>query len=365
MSRLFIVSTATGYGGAERSVETILRHMPPGIATTVYAAHPEHLRQLKAIRTPASRFDLVRLSASPSPTARRMAALRLLADFLRLEPEIVIVNTHASAFLAAMVARYAPDFAGRCRVFVRDFLWSDLDYIFSRLSGARICVPHPVVAGRIGYLRPYHLSGEADYDVVPDLTEIPQGTPTYAGPILHLATVNPFKGHADLMLALDALKTGHPGIEMLSAGAIGNADLQRRLGALRDRLGIDRQFTFAGYVPDPAPLLETCRAVVMPSVSHSGGPETFGRAVIEAWAHGKPVIAYATGAPAALIDHETDGLLVPEGDTQALADALLRLWTDEGLCRRLGEAGHKKFLRHYEAGRMTRPLLERLGLRTG
>ena len=366
MSRVFIVSVATGYGGAERSIETIVRHMPAGVGMSVYAAHPEHLRQLEKARPPSSRFDLVHLSAKPSLAARRLSALRLLVDFMRLRPDIVIINTHTSALLAAMAARHAPGFAPRCRIFIRDFLWGDLDYIFSRLSGARICVPHAAVAERIGYLVPYYLSpGEPDYDIIPDAAEIPRGEPAYSGPVLHLATVNPFKGHADLMLALHRLKADCPDIEVVSAGMVGNASLKRRLSVLRDRLDLVRQITLGGYVSDPAPMLETCRAVVVPSVSHSGGPETFGRTIIEAWAHKKPVIAYATGAPASLIDHEIDGLLVPEGDTQALAEALHRLWTSNELCRRLGEAGYGKFAQNYEAGRVTRRMLDRLGLGTG
>jgi glycosyltransferase involved in cell wall biosynthesis len=100
--------------------------------------------------------------------------------------------------------------------------------------------------------------------------------------------------------------------------------------------------------------------VVVPSVSHSGGPETFGRTVIEAWAWRKPVVAYACGAVAGLIEDGVDGLLVPEGDVEALAEALHRLSTAPDLCRRLGEAGHARVLRDYEAGAVTRRLLDAL-----
>src|SRR5690606_38244007 len=96
--------------------------------------------------------------------------------------------------------------------------------------------------------------------------------------------------------------------------------------------------------------------------SHSGGPETFGRAIIEAWAHRKPVIAFAAGAPARLIAHEQDGLLVPEADVEALAAALARLWGDPDLCRRLGEAGYRKAAARYEAKAVTHQLVDALGL---
>jgi len=106
-------------------------------------------------------------------------------------------------------------------------------------------------------------------------------------------------------------------------------------------------------VDDPSPLLARCRCVVVTSVSHSGGPETFGRTVIEAWAHRKPVVGFAAGGVKYLVESERDGLLVPEGDEEALADALLRLHRDDALCRRLGDAGFAKVQAHYELHRVS------------
>jgi len=100
--------------------------------------------------------------------------------------------------------------------------------------------------------------------------------------------------------------------------------------------------------------------VVVPSVSHSGGPETFGRVTIEAWSYRKPVIAFASGASIELIEDGVDGLLVPEGDTLALARAIDRLNDCPQWCRRLGEAGHAKVLQRYEAAAVTGRLIERL-----
>jgi glycosyltransferase involved in cell wall biosynthesis len=65
-------------------------------------------------------------------------------------------------------------------------------------------------------------------------------------------------------------------------------------------------------------------------------------AVIEAMAAGLPVIATAVGGVPELVDPETTGLLVPRGDTRALAEALARLAQDPGLRHDFGGAARER-----------------------
>lgn len=366
MKTLFVLSVASGYGGAERSVEIMMRHMPADIRVRIFAGHPEHVRQLRRPGALPPDARLVRIAAPRSRAGKRLAAMRLAADVRRHRPSAIVLNTNASALIAAAAARFVPDLGRRCHLFVRDFLWTDLDHIFGRLAGARVLTPDAVVAERLGYLKPYYIRplGPSPVAVVPEMVDLPSGPVSYDGPILHLATVNPWKGHADLMVALRHLEPADAPIRVHSAGVTGDKALRGRLLTLRDRLGIEDMFALDDYVPDPTPLLRACRAVVVASVSHSGGPETFGRTIIEAWAHRKPVVAYAAGAPAGLIAHDVDGLLVPEGDVEALASALRRVWSSPQLCKRLGETGYAKAERHHEAGAITRRLLDRLDMGT-
>ncbi|WP_313514286.1 glycosyltransferase family 4 protein [Pseudomonas sp.] len=364
MRTLFILSIQSGYGGAERSIEIALRHLPEEVRVVVFTqseAHRERLLQPGAL--PAN-GRLIHVRASERASGRRIAALRLLLEYLRYRPDAILVNTQRSALIAAMAARFMRPLARRCHLYVRDFLWQDLDFIFARLPGAPLLLPNAVVMQRLGYLSPMHAAplGASPWSVVPDMVEIPAGEVSYDGPILHLATLNPWKGHIDLALALHHLRQRQRALELLSCGVRDNPQLHYRLLRLIERLELGDSYRLGAYVADPSALLRECRAVVVASVSHSGGPETFGRTVIEAWAMRKPVIAYASGAPAQLIEHEVDGLLVAEGDTQALAEALLRLARSPELCRRLGEAGHAKVVARYEAGAVTRQLLGRLNL---
>jgi glycosyltransferase involved in cell wall biosynthesis len=305
---------------------------------------------------------LIRIVNSSTFWGRRKASLRLLFDCLTNPDAVLLINTSTSALIAAMAAKFLPSLGKRCHVYIRDFLWEDLDYVFSRLPGLQILLPSTSVSRRLGYLSPYYLqpTGPAPFSIVPDMAILHVGSVNYNGPFLHLATVNSWKGHVDLLMALKRLKDDHRQVLAHSFGMVGNVQLHTQLHQLIKRLEIGDCFSLLPYLPNPQLHLRDCKAVVVPSVSHSGGPETFGRTVIEAWSYSKPVIAYATGAVADLIEHEVDGLLVPEGDIKALAQAINRLADSPSLCRRLGEAGYEKVKSRFEAGVVTKSLLERL-----
>ena len=70
--------------------------------------------------------------------------------------------------------------------------------------------------------------------------------------------------------------------------------------------------------------------------------DSFGLVLLEAWANGKPVVAYRAGGPADLIRDGIDGFLVRCGDVTELRAKLLQLAGDPELARRMGEAGRER-----------------------
>jgi glycosyltransferase involved in cell wall biosynthesis len=70
--------------------------------------------------------------------------------------------------------------------------------------------------------------------------------------------------------------------------------------------------------------------------------DSFGLVLLEAWANGKPNLAYRAGGVADLIQHDRDGLLVRCGDGEGLAAAIIRLVEDAGLRQRLGDTGRQR-----------------------
>lgn len=100
---------------------------------------------------------------------------------------------------------------------------------------------------------------------------------------------------------------------------------------------------FEGYVP--AQDLPGYYAVADVVVSPALGGESFGIVLLEALASGKALIASNIPGYNALIEHERDGLLVPAKNSQAIADAAVRLYQNPGLRQSLGQQGREKSLR--------------------
>jgi glycosyltransferase involved in cell wall biosynthesis len=88
-------------------------------------------------------------------------------------------------------------------------------------------------------------------------------------------------------------------------------------------------------------------------VAASGDAEGFGMVFIEAQAMGLPVVSTLSGGiPEAVKNGET-GLLVPERDSAALAEAILRLMQDEELWQQYSLAGRKNVVNHFNLAQQT------------
>jgi glycosyltransferase involved in cell wall biosynthesis len=355
--KLLFLSAAPGYGGAERSVETIVAHLPNTHEVPVLAESSIHIEALEAVGH--SRLRIYRVDTRDGEVLAQ-AAFTLMSVWIQVQPDVIIVNTYDSARILAQARRLLPEIDRRAFIYVRDFLWLDIDRLLAQLPDAAIIVPHEVVLERPGYL-PTQIADQRKIHIVPDMAVIEKDArphSTGSGPMLHLATVNPWKGHLSLLNAVSELHRRGIGIHVTSYGWCSDAALKREIKGVATSRGISRLFELHDHVSDPRPLIRDCVAVLVTSVSHSGGPETFGRTVIEAWAQRRPVIAYQAGAPGRLIRNGTDGLLVPEGDSEALAEAMSRLHSSPSLQSDLGLAGHERVKRDFSAPRVVETLLQ-------
>src|SRR6187200_937985 len=87
--------------------------------------------------------------------------------------------------------------------------------------------------------------------------------------------------------------------------------------------------------PEVARAVDDATVLVLPSRS-----EGLGRVVVEAFCRGRGVVATRVGGIRDIVDDEANGVLVPPEDSDALADALVRVLSDSQFAGRLGAAGH-------------------------
>jgi glycosyltransferase involved in cell wall biosynthesis len=136
------------------------------------------------------------------------------------------------------------------------------------------------------------------------------------------------KGHDRLLEAFARVAGSRPAWGLVIAG---EGPLRAALEARRDRLGLRGRVEFPGLIRDVGELLGRADLYVLASRR-----EVFPMALCEAMAWGVPPVAmaYRPGVRAIVRDG-VDGVVVPEGDVQRLAEAMARLMDDEDARARL------------------------------
>ena len=147
-----------------------------------------------------------------------------------------------------------------------------------------------------------------------------------------------------LIAAAPRLLARYPDAELLIAG---DGTCRDALVQQARELGIQERIRFLGHRDDVPQVLSDADIFVLPSRS-----EAFPNSVMEAMASGLPVVASAVGGiPELVVDGQT-GRLVPPGDPDALAAALLNLMERPELAADFGRAGRLRIEETYSFTRM-------------
>ena len=169
------------------------------------------------------------------------------------------------------------------------------------------------------------------------------------------------KNHAGFLRIASRIHGKMPEVEFLVAG---DGPLRPELEKQARDLGLANHVVFLGDREDVPDVFASIDVAVLTSDS-----ESLSNVLLEAMAAGLPVVAYHVGGNAELVNEER-GVLIPAGDEEGFAAAVLRLLALPAMRLQLGQNGRQfarenfaleRILAQYEACYET--LLEKKGMR--
>jgi glycosyltransferase involved in cell wall biosynthesis len=167
-----------------------------------------------------------------------------------------------------------------------------------------------------------------------DLLNMPASTFEDNGSVLYLGRLSTEKGIPVLLEAWRKLRASPEASAQTQLVIAGEGPLQN---LVKQASETDPTIRFEGYVSGDrkAELLQSCRAVVVPSVWW----EALGLVAYEAYDYSKPVLAARSGGLTETVTHEQTGLLHQAGNASELASHMAMVTQDPQGARQWGENG--------------------------
>jgi len=163
------------------------------------------------------------------------------------------------------------------------------------------------------------------------------------GPVLAVVgRLSPEKGQGYFVDAMAEVSRAVPGVRGL---IVGEGPEEGRLRGRVAALGMQNVIHFLGYRRDMDRIYPGIDVLVLPSLS-----EGLPNVVLEAMAHGRPVIGTRVGGVPEVVDDGVTGLVVAPQDASALARAMLTLLRDPARCAAMGRAARERINRNFSPG---------------
>jgi glycosyltransferase involved in cell wall biosynthesis len=147
------------------------------------------------------------------------------------------------------------------------------------------------------------------------------------------------KGHRFLIAAMPDILAQEPQAQLL---VVGSGPLEAELRAQVEASGLTGHVRFLGHVQDVETAFSRMDLLVVPSLS-----EAFSLVTVEGMMMELPVVGSRTGGIAEIIVDDETGLLVPPGDSAALADACRYLLSRPDVASRMGRRGRDRALAEF------------------
>jgi glycosyltransferase involved in cell wall biosynthesis len=149
--------------------------------------------------------------------------------------------------------------------------------------------------------------------------------------------IEKLKGQKYLIEACGMLKEKLENFYVLLSGEIAELSYMKECEDKAVEFGIQDRIIFTGYRDDVSQILGETDIFVLPSLF-----EAFPRSVIEAMSSGKPVIVTDVGGCREAVEDDVSGFVVPPGKSEALADRIHMLGTDDKRRLEIGRAARTR-----------------------
>ena len=170
------------------------------------------------------------------------------------------------------------------------------------------------------------------------------------------------KGMHTFLEAMVLLKCQYSDLAVNIAGTTNHAAECRYLQSLVDKLGLNENVNFLGWIPGSEIIgqLQAAHVYVNPSFI-----ENSPNSVCEAMLMGAPSVCSAAGGIPSLLTDKEEGLLVRPGDAFLLAFAIRKLFEDDKLAAKLGQAAKIRAANRHTPQKIMDDLLNCYGKMSG
>lgn len=377
--RIGILSHTAVLSGAELALLRWIEHIPadrfqpvvilfstgPLVDRLAALGVETHVIPLGAAAATAERTALVGTAGIRGVLQAVIFVPRLARALRRLRVDVVQTNSLKSDLIGLPAARLAR----------RPLVW----YVHDRISSDYLPAPVVRAVRTLARLGPRRLvtNSEATRDCLglPAAIAYPGLDPNWGsdsgpvpprdfnGPVIGLVgRISPTKGQREFILAAERVLVDYPQatFRIIGTALFNEASYETEVRQLVTGRGLDDHVQFLGFASDPAAAMSQLDLLVHASPV----PEPFGQVIAEAMALGVPVIATNAGGVVEVlrdVDQEGGdqelGLLVPPGDSAALAMAISSVLDDPEPARQRAAAAQSSVRKRFDVRRTAAVLM--------
>lgn len=343
MINVFHIVSNKRWTGAEQyayDLVALLRNDPDFYAEVVCRKHPNVLKQFRRLEIPVSILPLKGVTDIDSPVR--------FARLLRKGQNVIHVHSFKDAFMAVMARRISENHDTRVVVSVHGVYQPKRNYMYTKLYRSIDCFVFSSEMARDAFAgkakKPYSERMVVLRDSVCDSklgTQVPDlrkelGMENHQALIMYHGKLATEKGLDVLLGALAHVDKSKYHLVIIGEG---QPKYKARIKGDIIANGLVHNVTLLGFRDNILEYLRQADFGILPSIQ----PEALGISNLEYMMAGKPHICSNNGAQPEYVNDGVNGLLVPPGDEQALADAINVLLNDPVRRAELGDQAKRDF----------------------